>query len=203
MKYPTSKSFGMTLVEVLVVSGIYTVLSLVLFTSIQSIYQNNSYTFAQADEVAEARRGLYVLTQDVREMTYGEEGSYPIRILENNRFGFYSDIDKDDNVEYVEYELATTTFYKYTHNPTGSPPSYDFTTPDEIDTLSEYVQNIEQATSTFYYYDNEGTQLSGEDSLTDVRYIQAQIIVNIDPLRSPGEFLLRSSVAPRNLKDNL
>ncbi len=80
---------------------------------------------------------------------------------------------------------------------------YDFTTPDEELILSEYVQNIEQATTTFFYFDSNNVELDSSSLLTDVRYIKTQIIVNIDPIRSPGEFMLRTGIAPRNLKDNL
>lgn len=195
---------GMTLVEMLVVIGIFTLLSGLIFGSIQTLYQNNSYAYAQANEVDNARRGLNTLARDVREMAYAEDGSFPIVLKEDNKIGFYSDIDKDSSVEYVEYELATTTsFYKRTYNPTGTPPTYDFNNPDEEILLSDFVQNIEQATTTFQYYDTNGVQLDVSSLLTDVRYIRAQIIVNIDPIRSPGEFMLRTSIAPRNLKDNL
>lgn len=195
--------FGMTLVEAMLVIGVFTLISISLFTSIQSLYQNNSYTFAQADEVNHARRGIYALSQDIREMTYGEDGTFPMVIKDDNRIGFYSDIDKDDSAEYVEYEIATTTLYKHVFNPTGNPPVYDLASPDESFILSEYVQNVSQGTSTFYYYDTNNTLLSSSSLLTDVRYVKAQLIINIDPFRSPGEFMLRSSIAPRNLKDNL
>ena len=199
----SAKQYGMTLIEVLLVVSIFTVLGAVIFTSIQSIYRYNATAFSQADEVSNARRGLTTLSRDLREMTYAEDGAFPVVITEPNRMAFYSDIDKDANVEYVEYELSSTTLYKRTHNPTGNPPVYDFATPDETIALSEFVQNDLNATSTFFYFDTNGTQLSTSSLLTDVRYIQAQIIVNIDPIASPGEFMLRTSVAPRNLKDNL
>src|SRR5690606_27878065 len=142
---------GMTLIETLVVISIYTILSLVIFASIQALYKSNSYTFAQADEVNHARRGLYALTQDLREMTYGEDGTFPLVVMEDHRIGFYSDIDKDYSAEYVEYELATTTLYKRTYNPTGNPPVYDLSEPDEVNILSEYVQNVVNGSSTFSY----------------------------------------------------
>lgn len=194
---------GMTFVEMIVALGLYSIISLSLFNIVHTLYQNNSYMFAQADEVAYARRGLYALAQDLREMTYSEDGTFPVVVMEEHRIGFYSDIDRDYSVEYVEYEVASSTLYKYTHNATGSPPTYDFATPDETDVLSEYVQNIDQASSTFRYFDRDNNELTTGALLTDVRYIQVQLIVNIDPLRSPGEFMLQSSVAPRNLKDNL
>lgn len=197
-----TRQSGLTLVETVVAIGLYTILSLVLFESVQSLYQNNAYSFAQADEVSNARRGLYTVAQDMREMTFGEDGTFPVVVKEPDRIGFYSDIDSDDSVEYVEYGLATTTFYKHTYNATGSPPVYS-AIPDETIVLSEFVQNNLNGTSTFFYYDTNNMLLGTSSLLTDVRYIRTQIIVNIDPLRSPGEFMLQSGVAPRNLKDNL
>src|SRR5690606_13358048 len=111
-----------------------------------------------------------------------------------HRIGFYSDIDKDYSAEYVEYELATTTLYKRTYNPTGNPPVYDLSEPDEVNILSEYVQNVVNGSSTFSYFDTHNNELGTGALLTDVRYIGIQLIVNIDPLRSPGEFMLRSSI---------
>lgn len=193
----------MTLTEVVVVIGIYTVLLLAITTSVANLYQYNAYTIEQADEIDNARRGMTLWNRDVKEMTVAEDGTYPIAIIEPHRLGYYSDTDQDENVEYVEYILATTTLTKYTYNATGSPLTYNLAVPDSSTILSEYVQNINQGSSTFLYYDNAGNELSSTSPIIDVRYIQAQIIVNIDPNRSPGEFMLRSSIAPRNLKDNL
>lgn len=200
---PTTNSSGMTLIEVVVAIGIYTVLTLAITTSVTALYKYNAYTIEQANEIDNARRGMTQWNRDVKEMIDGEDGTYPISIIDEHRLGYYSDTDQDDNVEYVEYVLASTTLTKYTYNPSGSPATYDYTTPDTAQILSEYVQNINQATSTFFYFDNAGTALSSTSPLLDVRFIRAQVIVNIDPLRSPGEFMLRSSIAPRNLKDNL
>lgn len=198
-----SNQTGMTLIEMLVLIGVYTVLMLAITLSIMNLYQTNSYAFAQANEIDNARRGVTQWYQDVREMVTGEDGTYPVAVIDQQRFGYYSDTDQDDLVEYVEYVLATTTLSKYTYNATGSPAVYDLTTPNTVENLSYYVQNINQATSTFFYYDNAGNRLSSTSPLIDVRYIEMQLIINIDPTRSPGEFMLRSSVAPRNLKDNL
>ena len=193
----------MTLVETIVAIGIYTVLLLAITTSITALYQYNSYAFAQADEIDNARRGMTQWNRDAKEMIQAEDGTYPLVTVEEHRLGYFSDTDQDETVEYVEYILASTTLTKYTYNATGTPVAYDFTTPDTEEILSLYVQNINQSTSTFYYYDDMGNQLSSTSPIVDVKYIRAQIIVNIDPFRSPGEFMLRSSIAPRNLKDNL
>lgn len=194
---------GITLVETVVMIGVYVVLLLAITESIFSLYQNNAYSIAQADEVDNARRGVIQWHRDVKEMVIGEDGTYPVAVINPHRFGYYSDTDQDESVEYVEYVLSTTTLRKFTYNASGDPLTYSTTTPDSEEILSLYVQNIVQATSTFFYYDTAHTQLSSTSPIIDVRFIRMQLIVNIDPLKSPGEFMLRSSIAPRNLKDNL
>lgn len=194
---------GMTLVEAVVVVGIYTVLMLVIMATVTSLYNSNAYTLAQAGEIDTARRGLVAWTQDAREMLPSAEGTWPIVIMEPHRMGFYSDVDRDNAIEYVIYQVATTTMYKYSYEPTGSPPTYSTSSPSATTIISEYVQNLTQASSTFRYFDNTGAELGVGDLLTDVRFVQLEVIVNIDPVKEPGEFMLRSSAAPRNLKDNL
>jgi len=192
---------GMTLVEVVVVLSIFTVLSLAVSNRIAAFYKMNAYTISQSYQVSNARRGVDTLVRDVREMTYADDGSFPVSVMEDHKIGFFSDIDRDDSVEYVEYELmSTTTLQKRVYDAIGSPPVYDTSTADEVFTLSEYVQNLNQGTVTFKYYDDSGNSVL---NVTDVRYVTVQTIINIDPIRDPGEFMLRSSAAPRNLKDNL
>lgn len=194
---------GMTLVEAVVAIGIFTVLSLAITTSVTSLYSYNAYTIEQANEIDNARRGITQWSRDAKELTTAEDGTYAVAVIDEHTFGYYSDTDLDSTVEYVEYVLATTTLTKYTYNPTGSPATYNLSSPDRAEILSEYVQNINQGTSTFFYYDNVGSALSSTSPIIDVRLIRMQLIVNIDPARSPGEFMLRSSIAPRNVKDNL
>jgi prepilin-type N-terminal cleavage/methylation domain-containing protein len=194
---------GMTLVEMLVVISIYTILMLVITLTISNLYKFNSYSISQAGEIDNARRGMTQWNRDVKEMTVADNGNYPIAIIDEHRFGYYSDTDLDDSVEYVEYILASTTLTKYTYDPSGTPAVYNLATPDTTTILSLFVQNINQGVPTFEYYDNAGTRLASTSPIINVRFITAQIIVNIDPIRSPGEFMLKSSLAPRNLKDNL
>lgn len=194
---------GMTLVEVIMVVTISTIMIFAIGISIANLYKYNAYAFAQSNQVAEARRGVTRMVRDIREMTYGEDGSYPLRTMSSHRIGFYSDIDRDDSVEYVEFVLASTTLYKNVYNATGTVATYSTTTIDEQFVISEYVQNLNQASTTFAYYDVNGLPATATTSITDIRYVDVKVIVNIDPIRDPGEFMLRSSAALRNLKDNL
>jgi prepilin-type N-terminal cleavage/methylation domain-containing protein len=201
---PLQHKQGFTLIEVLVVIAINTLLMAVLISSIVQFYKSHDTVSAQAAEIDSARRGLLTWVRDAREMTYAADGAFPLVKVLPNKFGFYSDVDRDNAVEYVEYELIGTNLYKRIYNPTGYPATYDFTTPSETLILSIYVQNLTQNQATFKYYNDAGVELaSSTASISDISYIETRIIVNIDPINHPGEFMLHGSAAPRNLKDNL
>lgn len=204
MSIRTHKTYilGFTLAEAVVTIAIYSLVMYAVFQSIATFYKYNAYSIAQSYQVAHARRGMDALVRDMREMTFADDGTFPLARMEDNLIGFYSDIDRDDSVEYVEYELATTTLEKRVYGATGNPPVYS-ATPEETTTLSEYVQNLNQGTSTFFYYDVNGNPATATTTVTDIVYVGAQIIVNIDPVRDPGQFMLKSSAALRNLKENL
>jgi hypothetical protein len=133
-------------------------------------------------------------------MTFADDGTFPLAVMDEYEIGFYSDIDRDNSVEYVEYILASTTLTKYVYNATGSPPVYNLGSPDLTYTVSEYVQNDIQNNSIFTYYDVSGNPGTATTSITDIRYVPVSSIVNIDPVRDPGEYMLRSSASIRNLE---
>jgi len=193
---------GFTLIETVVVIGIYTVIMFAVTESILQFYKYNAYAIAQAGQVDTARRGMTILVQDLREMTFADDGTFPLKSMLPHAVGFYSDVDRDNSVEYVEYQLASSTLKKRIYGAVGNPPVYG-TIPESTQILSEYVQNQTLATSTFFYFNKNGVLASSTTNITDIVYIQAQIIVNIDIVRDPGQFMLRSSAALRNLKENI
>ena len=201
----TKTPFGFTLTETVVVVALFTIIMLAIMESIASFYRLNAYTIAQAYQVDNARRGTEQLVRDLREMTYADNGTFPLTLMEGYRVGFYSDIDRDNSVEYIEYTLASstasTTLYKKVYNATGTPLTYSTTSPESTTTLSEYVQNELQNIPIFVYYDMNGNPATATTTVTDIRYVEVSVIVNIDPIRDPGQYMLRSSAALRNLKN--
>jgi len=191
----------MTLVESVVVVALFTLIMGAVMMSIANFYSFNAYTLAQTYQVQNARRGLERLVRDIREMTYADDGTFPLARMEDNLIGFYSDIDRDDSVEYVEYELDAQTLEKRVYNAAGSPPVYE-STPSETYTLSEYVQNEGQGVTLFRYFDGDGNEATATSTVTDIAYVEAELIINIDPVRDPGEFTLKSSAALRNLTED-
>lgn len=194
---------GLSLIEAIIVIALFTVLMIAMMSAVATFYRSNAYTIQQAYEVNNGRRAVELLVRDLREMTFGDDGTFPLVTMATDTISFYSDIDRDDSVEFVRYELIGTTLYKYVYNATGTPPTYSTTTPDETHVISEYVLNTSQASSTFVYYDELGDPATATTTITDIRYIEVVAIINIDPNRNPGEFMLKSAAALRNLKSNL
>jgi prepilin-type N-terminal cleavage/methylation domain len=190
---------GFTFVEMMVVIAVFTVLSLAVMNSIATFYRFNAYSIAQSAEVEQARQGVELMIRDIREMTFADDGSFPLITKDEYEIAFYSDIDRDDSVELVEYVLTGTVLEKRVYDAVDA--TYDTTTPDATFLISDFVQNNLETTPIFNYYDASGTEMLPGDPVTDARYVEMNVIVNVDPVRNPGEYALRSSAALRNLLD--
>jgi type II secretory pathway component PulJ len=140
---------GFTVLEAIVVVALNTVLLLVIVNTVTQLYKNHGYTFEQSNEIEVARKGMGTWVRDAREMTTGANGAFALVRAGTSTIGFYSDVDKDNSIEYVEYVLGTsTTLRKFTYNPTAS-STYSTSTASLIEVMSEYVQNRQQNVSIF------------------------------------------------------
>jgi len=99
------KSF--TLIETLVAIVILTLAFGAVFGFIVMLYRTQSFSLNQAMAVDEAQRGVKTMIREIREARPGDDGSYSIEKADDKEFIFYSDIDKDDEVERVRYFLGT------------------------------------------------------------------------------------------------
>ena len=197
-------NIGFTLVETLVVIAINAIILAVVMSSIQTLYKTNAYSIAQSQEIENARISIKNWIRDTREMTPAEDGSFPIATASSTVFGFFSDVNDTPDIEYVEYRLSSSTMTRSVHTASGTPPSYDFNTPDTTRILSTNVQNTDLNQAVFVYYNNSGNEITNPTAMiSDIRFIEIIMIVNVDPIQAPGEFRLQGSVAPRNIKDNL
>lgn len=189
----------------LVAIGLFSALMLIVITSVVSLYKYHAHTLATTYQIENARRGMNLMVKDIREMIFSDDGAFPLVDKEPHKLSFYSDIDGDRSVEYVEYDLASpgSVLYKHVYENTGGIPAYDFGTPSYTEVLSEYVQNSEMGTSTFLYYNQAGELADSNTSVTEIRLITIRLIIDVNPERSPVGLTLRSSAMLRNLKENL
>ncbi|MBU4480011.1 prepilin-type N-terminal cleavage/methylation domain-containing protein [Patescibacteria group bacterium] len=193
---------GLTLIEVVVSVSIFSIIVVVLFSSIIYFYKVNRYSLDQAFAIESARRGVEFMVRDIREAVYSDEGSYPIISASENSFYFYSDIDRDNNVERVRYFLDGSDFKKGLTEPLGSPLSYH-DTDEVISVVSDNIMNSEESSDVFQYFNQDGVEITDLSSIVDISFIKVNLIVNVDVNRQPGNFVLLSGVTLRNLKTNL
>ena len=106
------KSF--TLVETLVTILVFGLIIGVVFASVTRIYKTHTYAWQQSTAIDEAQRGIRTMIREIREAMPGDDGSYPIEKTGDKEFVFYSDIDKDGDVERVRYFLGTVGFGEQT-----------------------------------------------------------------------------------------
>lgn len=198
----TGTKGGYTLIEMLVALAIFTLSAVMIVGTITFLYRSNSNSIEQAFALASARKGVDVMIRDIREAAYADDGSFPVVWMSTNQFTFYSDTDRDAAVERIRYFLSGTDLRRGVIEPTGNPPTYNVNN-EVVSYVSDNIRNSEQGIPIFRFYDEGGTEISATTSVLDLKFVSVNLIVNINPLRLPEEFTLRSSATLRNLKTNL
>lgn len=186
-----------TLTETIIAIAIFLIAMLAVSGFIFYFYKTSTYDFQQISAINSGRRGMEIMIREIREATYSDIGSYPIIEAKEQSFAFYSDVDKDAKVERIRYFLEGFDLKKGELEATGDPPKYQ--QENEIITLlSTEVRN--GANNIFAYYDENNNEVIDLAQVTDIRLVEINLIVNIDPNRPPDEFTLFSSAQLRNLK---
>jgi len=196
MKRNTNR--GLTFIETIIWISVFTMAMGALTVSLLSFYRANTYTIEQAQAVSDARRGIEKTISALREATYASDGAYPIEAIDPAEITFYSDIDGDVFVEQLRFYIEGTELKQEMVEPAGNPLSY--LGAGTQSTISRNVRNIDQAITTFHYYDTAGNEILDMNQVTDVRFITVDLVVNVSPERLPNELTIRSSATLRNLR---
>lgn len=195
MKRANFARTGLTLVETMVIIGISSMVLAALTTMIVSFYRTNQYVIDRASAVENARRSIATAEVDLREASYGADGSYPIASAATSTVTFFANTDKDSSVEKVRYYLQNTTLYRGTTQPAGS--SYAGQ-PEIIDLV---IDNIRNGTSTplFSYYDSSGSPLTAPVNVSKIVIITLQVLADVNPNRAPYVYYMSDTVKLRNI----
>lgn len=189
----------MTLVELLVTIALTSVVLTALGFLIQHFYKTNAFVLEQSHAVESARRSIENAMADLREASYGADGSYPISAAATSSVTFYADIDNDSSVERARYYLSNATLYRGTTDPSAAG---SYAGQPEVTTL--VVNDIRNGTATdlFSYYNRDGEQLAAPVNLAHVASVKIVVLADVNPNRAPNVYTLRGSATLRNLKPN-
>jgi hypothetical protein len=188
----------MTLIEAMVWVSITSMLLLAIVQSVQYFYRTNTYAVDQGAAITSAQRGIEGMIKTMREAAYSSNGAWPIISMSTSSFAFYADIDSDPFIEQIRFFHQGNSLMRGIIDPSGDPPVYTAT--EQIASISDYVRNTEQSIQMFKYYNANGVLMTDLTRIAEVRFVEATIVVNINPFRLPNQFTLRSTAALRNLK---
>lgn len=196
----TSFHRGFTLIETLVTITITAVVTIALGFLIQYFYKTNAYVLEQTQAVESARRSIGSAMADLREASYGADGSYPLIVTATSSVTFYANVDSDLAIEKVRYYLLETTLYRGTTKAANNPPSY--AGQPEVATL--VVNNIRNGTTTlFYYFNSAGNQLSDPVNISLIASVKTRVLTDVNPNRAPEIFTLTGNATLRNLRSTI
>ena len=189
------KNKGYTLVEILVTMSLFTVLTLMSGNYIITGFKATTFEKEQSEAIANARKILKALEVEVRGAINSEQGAYPITLIDNDEFIFYSDIDNDGQSEKIRYYSNDLLLMKEVTEP-GATNEYSGAPVSSI--ASEYLNNQDEDVFTFYDSDYNSTL-----TINNVRLVKIILKINVTPAVAPNDFYVETDVTLRNLKSNL
>ncbi|MBU4216904.1 type II secretion system GspH family protein [Candidatus Parcubacteria bacterium] len=186
---------GFTMIELIVVIAVMGVISTMVLNFTVMGLRASRFEAEQAEAVKQARDAMNIMKTEIRGANNSAHGDYPISVITNQEFAFFSDIDKDDVYEKVRYYLDGLELKKAVIEPNISNL---YTDPPVITVIANYVNN--QTENVFNYYTSNYT-IAGD--INEVRLINMNLKINVTPEISPADIYVETDVALRNLKSNL
>jgi type II secretory pathway pseudopilin PulG len=188
-----------TLVEVLVLIGITGVLGITINSLVTNFYRSNAYLLQETSAIDSAHRGLRTSFENLREASYGDDGSYPIKTAATSTLTFFSDIDGDGSVERIHLYLQNGSFYRGVTDSTSTPPTYAGQK-EATTTIATFVRNS-TSTPLFRYYDSDGIELASTTiDVSQIAAISTSVLVDLNPARAPDILTLTETATLRNLR---
>lgn len=172
---------------------------------LKDILVNIRQQYGVIDNVDQARRTADNFVKELRNITYGINGAYPISQASDTQVIFFSTAIKNNGtVTKVRYYVLNNTLYKGTIDPGSSASPYSGQ--ETITTLSTKMSL--GSNPLFYYYDGnyngEGSPLSQPVNLNQIKFIKINLIVLKELTASSNTtFTVSAGSSMRNLKDNL
>ncbi len=189
---------GFTLIETIVTVAIFAVVTTALSGLIQYFYRTNAYVFEETSAVQSAHNGIINAMRDLKEASYGADGSYPVASAATSTITFYVGVNGSSVVDKIHYYLLGTTLSKGVTMPTGVPPTYVGQT-ETVSTIATYIRNS-TSTPIFRYYDSSGSELTSYPiDVSKIASVNTTITVNLNPDRSPNDYTLSAGATLRNL----
>lgn len=196
-KIKQEKKCGLTLAELLVTMGIFSMVMVGINQLFLKSWQNYNLVMHTSEASIAANRGVSEVVNVLRKIKDGSDGSYPILNADEFDLVVFSDIDKDSVIEKVHYYLDGTNFMVGMTKPGGFPTSYASGDAETKVIIADVANNSSQP--IFHYYNNQNNLIAAPvANLIDVRMVKVSLWVD----RKEGDLAIESYVSLRNLSEN-
>lgn len=188
-------SRGLTLMEVLVTVTVVAIVLTATANSFLALYKSNGAGARSIVQVSNGRKGVVLLTQEIRSMSYGENGAGPVASMSPTSLTFYTALPSGGGNVRVQYQLAGGLLTR-SATPSGTPPTYSGT--PSVSTLSSYVNNIEDGVALFRYYDKNDIEIVDTIRVADV--VRVSVTIDIFTVGMSTPFFIFATTTIRNLR---
>ncbi|MEI6660317.1 MAG: prepilin-type N-terminal cleavage/methylation domain-containing protein [bacterium] len=198
--YPLKQNTGFTLVETIVVIFIFGLLITGTSLMLKNILVNSRQQIVSINNLDLTRRVANNFVNEVRNASYGVNGSYPINQASDTQIIFFSTAPNNSGtVARVRYYITGTTLYRGITNPSGS----TYNTATEKSTI--VMTNLSLgANPLFYYYDGTSSQIAQPANINSIKLVKINLVVQKQSsVGLTSTFTVNASAAIRNLKTNL
>lgn len=201
------QSKGFTLTETLVTVLISSIILIGATLLLQNIFKMGKQQPLVLDVVDQARIVIFNFTNELRNATAGNDGSYPLSQAGNSQIVFYSNYGNNlgTQINKIRYYVSGTTLYRGVTAPSGNPPTYN----PASEKTAVVITNLNNAsTPVFYYYDGSyaGTSspLTQPININDIKFVAINMILPTQDSRETATtFTITAGGTIRNLKTNL
>jgi hypothetical protein len=190
---------GNALLEIVVVIGIFVVISAAVWALMANVFTQGTMLRTSLAANDEARIAVKRFTQEVRVMSPSSLGAYPIALASSTSFTFYSDLDHDSLKERYRYFIEGGSLKKGVTKPTGSPLVYNSAN-EKVTIVVSRLYGV--SPTVFNYFDSNNSQMSDPINVTNVRSVEIVLPAALDPRQGLNSVVFSSRATMRTLKDN-
>jgi prepilin-type N-terminal cleavage/methylation domain-containing protein len=195
---------GFSLVEIIIVVAIAASIVIVVSNLSGNISLLNGLVSQELQTKSDINQTLQIMTTQIRSACTSANGAYPIVSAATSSFIFYSNGDDNGVLQRVRYFLSSSTIWRGTIQPAGTPATY----PTATEIVTDMVDNviIPSSTALFSYYSAAytGTQAAMTSTLdvSPIRMVLMSFTADVNPKQSPGVQYFSIASDIRNLRSN-
>ncbi len=196
---------GFTLIEVVVVIGIFGLISVGVISLVSTVFVQSTKQGTSIADTDQARKLSIQFSQELRNAVYGVTGAYPLNSAGDQEIIFFSNVDNDPQIERVRYYLQNGSLYKGIVDPTGSPATYNLAT----EVATKVQSNVANGSTPLFYYYNDsydgttGSALAQPVNVSQVNFIKLNLVLYNKAASSGTTYTVTGGSTIRNLKTNL